>query len=539
VVGLALRLRLALMRNSLRPGPGGTGRQTAFGLSIVGGAGLAVLGLLLLGVTRGRDQLSADAATLLFVVLVAGWAVLPIITFAGDDLLDPAKVALLPLTRRDRMTLFAVAGVVTVPAAATLLASFGLVLGASFGSGWSYVVGVTAAVLELALCVVVSRTLAAALSGLLRSRRGRDVGVAITMLIALSMQLINPIMQRLVGPQVSGTTALHELTRTMSWTPPALLAHAPALARDGRLGAALGSLVLVASCVAALLVLWERLVGRALERVDASGGGRRRRAGAGRSDSARRGTPAGRVAAIATKDLRYLVRDPRRLIGMLMGMLMPALVIVLGPYGSGRGLSDWAVFVVCLVAVFGGLTGANRFGQDGTSTWLLLATQVDRHDPRRDLLGGDVATVIVLTPVIVTVGLVVAGLGAGDRYLPAAIGSGVALLLIGVAASAIPAVFAPFAVPENPRNAFGGGAAGQGCFAGMVSLGCMAGCVVLALPLLTVLVPALHSPGWGWAMLIVGPAYGLAVGYAIREYMSRRWQERGPEILQLLSTTRS
>src|SRR5690349_15008468 len=111
------------MRNSLRGGPGSNGRQTAFGLSIVGACGLAVLGLLLLGVTRGRDPLSGDAATLLYAVLVGGWALLPIITFAGDDLLDPAKLALLPLTRRDRMTLLAVAGVVTVPAAATLLAS--------------------------------------------------------------------------------------------------------------------------------------------------------------------------------------------------------------------------------------------------------------------------------------------------------------------------------------------------------------------------------------------------------------------------------
>jgi ABC-2 type transport system permease protein len=539
VAGLALKLRLALMRNSLRGGPGSGGRQTAFGLSIVAGCGLALLGLLLLGATRGRDPLSGDAAAVLYTVLLGGWAVLPIITFAGDYLLDPAKLALLPLTRRDRMTLLAVAGVVTVPAAATLIASLGLVVGSSFGSGASYVVGIAAAVLEVALCVVISRTIATALSGLLRSRRGRDIGVAITMLVALSFQLINPLMQRLVGSQVSGTAGLHQLARAVSWTPPALLARAPGLARDGHLDAALGSLVLVAGFVAWLLLVWERLVGRALERVDASGGGRRRRAAPTSPVRRRRAVPGGRVAAVATKDLRYLVRDPRRLIGMLMGMFMPALVIVLGPYGSGRGLSDWAVFAVCLVALFGGLTGANRFGQDGTSTWLLLATQVDRHDPRRDLLGGDVATVTVLAPVIITAALIVDWLGAGDRYLAAAIGSGLALLLIGVAASAIPAVFAPFAVPENAGNAFGGGAAGQGCFAGLVSMGCMAGCAVLALPLLTVLLPAMHSPGWGWALLVIGPLYGLVIGYAIREWTSRRWRDRGPEILQLLATTKS
>jgi ABC-2 type transport system permease protein len=300
-----------------------------------------------------------------------------------------------------------------------------------------------------------------------------------------------------------------------------------------------GSLLTVAAAIALLVVVWDRLVSRSLERVDASGGRRRRRTTLSPALLAPLTMVPARTGAITAKDLRYLVRDPRRLISLMIGVLMPALLVVLGPAASGRGVPAWSVFVVCLVALFGGLAGGNRFGQDGTATWMLLSTQVERHDPRRDLLGGDLATLLVLTPLLVLTGALVATLGAGDRYLVAALGYGLALLLLCVAASGITAVIAPWTVPANPGNPFSGGNAGAGCFAGLVGLGCVAASAVTSLPLLAVLVPALHSRAWGWVLLAVGPVYGLAVGHLLREMAARRWRKRGPEILQLLATTQS
>ena len=389
--------------------------------------------------------------------------------------------------------------------------------------------------LEVALCIVVSRVAAAALSGLLRSRRGRDIGVAVSLTVALSLQFVNLGVQRFVRPG-TGAHGLHRFADAVRWSPSAVLARAPRLARDGRLGAALASLLAVAVIVLALAFLWEQLVTRSLERVDASGGRRRRRTAllpAVLSPLTR----TGRIGAVAAKDLRYLVRDPRRLIGMLVGVLMPALIIVLGPARATNGLPEWAVFVVCFIALFGGLTGANRFGQDGTATWMLLATRGDRRDARRDLLGGDLALTVVLAPLALAVGVTVAALGAGDRYLPAALGYAAALLLTAVGASAIPAVLAPYTVPDNPRNAFNGANAGQGCMSGLVTMGCMAGCLVVTLPLLALLIPALDSSGWAWALLVVGPVYGAAAGAALRRIAASRWEARGPEVLLTLMST--
>ncbi len=48
----------------------------------------------------------------------------------------------------------------------------------------------------------------------------------------------------------------------------------------------------------------------------------------------------------------------------------------------------------------------------------------------------------------------------------------------------------------------------------------------------------LPSLTFGIALLVVGPAYGLAVGAAIRIRAARRWAERGPEVLQVLAAGR-
>jgi hypothetical protein len=37
-------------------------------------------------------------------------------------------------------------------------------------------------------------------------------------------------------------------------------------------------------------------------------------------------------------------------------------------------------------------------------------------------------------------------------------------------------------------------------------------------------------------LLVVGPAYGLALGALIRRAAARRWTERAPEVLQVLAT---
>ncbi|HEX8498575.1 MAG TPA: hypothetical protein VF661_15370, partial [Actinomycetales bacterium] len=265
----SVALRWALLRGSARGGPGSTSRRLGLALGLATGASLAVVALLGLAASRGRGTLPTDLSILLFTVLVAGWVVLPVATFASDDLMDPTRLALLPLSRRQLLTVMGCGALVGAAPAATTVAALGL-LPATADSPTSALVGLVSVVLLIALCVGASRATAAALSGLLRSRRGRDLGVVLAAVLALSLQLLNPALQVFsrrtaeAGGTVAG--ALHDVAQQLRWTPPGLLAAAP-----GRpLGQAVASLLVAAGVVALVLVLWERSVRRALERSEAA-----------------------------------------------------------------------------------------------------------------------------------------------------------------------------------------------------------------------------------------------------------------------------
>lgn len=533
LVKTAAALRLALLRGSLRSGPGANARRAGLALGAVFGGGLALMAFAALTAFRGQGQLPEDLAILLFTVLLAGWVVLPILTFASDDLLDPARLALLPLTRRQLLTVMGVGALIGVAPMATTVAALGLI--PATGSGpTSYLVALVAVLLLLALCVSASRATAAALSGLLRSRRGRDLGVGLTALVGLSVQLINPFIQVAARRGDTAGDVLHGLTGPLRWTPPGLLAAAS----SRPLPAAIGSLLAVAAFIALVLLWWERSVRRALERSDATGARRRRST---TLTPRLLPLPAGRVGAVAAKDLRYLMREPRRLVTTVTGLLLPLLVVLLGPIAvTGGRLPRAGVFAVCGLSLLSAFGGVNRFGLDGTATWLMLSSATDHRDARRDLLGGDLATAVVTIPsMLLTAGLL-AVITGGWAYVAPALGIALALFLVAVAVSSFVAVTAPYAVPPS-QNAFSSGNAGQGCASGALTLVALLVVVGLCLPLLGLLVPALvfQSPAWGLALLVVGPAYGFALGAVVRARAARRWVERAPEVLQLLTTARS
>ncbi|MCU1601384.1 MAG: hypothetical protein JWO22_2093 [Frankiales bacterium] len=530
---LAARLKLALLRGGLRAGPGSTQRRVGMALSVVLGSLLALLGFLTLAALRGRAE-ADDATVALFCFLVATWSVIPILTFSSDDLVDPAKLALLPLSRRQVLVLHGVGALVGVAPVATLLAVSGAVVGTS--SSWaSAAVAAFAVVLELAMCVVLSRTVVSALSRLLRSRRGRDLGVALTALTAISVQFLNPVLQN-VSRSAHAADELHSVAGVLAWFPPGLAATMPRAARDGHWLTVLWHLALVVAVLGLLLRLWEGSLRRAEEVPDAT------TSRPERGDSAlvpallSRLVPRGRIGAVAGKDLRYLSREPRRLVQLVTSAIFPALFVVISPALYGSHLTHGMVFAVCGIALFFGLQGANRFGQESTASWHLVAAGIDLPNARRDLLGGDVAATLVGVPLVLSAGLVLSAVTGGWDLLVPALASAVCVLGLSFGGGAMLSVFAPFPVPEGPRNAFSNGGGGQGVAAGLLGLLVMAGVVLAALPMLPLLLTALDgSPLW---LVLVAPLYGVVLGSGVRELAARQWSVRGPEILLKVAAQR-
>jgi ABC-2 type transport system permease protein len=498
------------------------------------GGTASVLTFVALAAARGQGRLPVDLAVLLFTGLVAGWVVLPILTFGSDDLLDPARLALLPLTGPEFLIVMGAGALVGIAPVATVVAALGLVPATARGPV-SGVVAVLAVVLLVLLCVSASRVCSSALSGLLRSRRGRDLGVALTALVALSFQLINPLLQVALRHGGVGQDTLAGLAGPLRWTPPGLLAAAPSRPLPG----AIGSLLAVLGVVVLLLALWLRSVRRSLERAEVSGPVRRRRS----TSLAPQGVPvpAGRIGAVMAKDLRYLVREPKRLIAALTGALLPVLAVALGPVAlTGHRPPPGLVFAAAGIGVLSGLSGANRFGLDGSAIWVLISSATDARDARRDLGGGDLAAAVVTVPLLLLISTLLAAITGGWTYLPPTIGLALGLYGVGLGMADLLSVNAPYAVPPT-QNAFGGGGAGQGCTAGLLTLGSMLAEVVICLPLLGLLVAGLitEAPAWGIALLLIGPAYGFGVGTGLRRLAARRWAARAPEVLQVLTAAHS
>jgi ABC-2 type transport system permease protein len=528
---VAVRLRLALLRGGLRSGPGATARRVGLILGAVAGVFLALASLGVLSASRGHGRLPDDLATLLYTVLVAGWVVLPILTFGSDDLLDPTRLASFPLSRRQLMTVLGIGGLVGVAPVATTFAALGLISATAHSVG-SLLVAFAAAILEVALCVTTSRAAVAALSGLLRSRRGRDLGAVLAALVAVSFQALNiggqTIARRSNG---HGTSALKGIAGPLRWTPPGLLATAP-----GRpVGLAVLSLLAVVAVIGLVVWGWEVGVRHSLERPDSSGGKRRR--GSDLTPRLLRNViPSGRVGAIAAKDLRYLTREPRRMVALLTTLLLP-LVVVAG-VTFGHRPPPGIVFAACAVALLVGLSGANRFGMDGPAIWMLIASATDPRDARRDLFGGDLAVAVTGLVEVVLIALGAAVFAGSGRYLPAALGLSFGLLGAEIASSGLVAVFVPYAVPES-RNAFSTGNAGQGCAAGLFTMLAVGASASLCLPLLGLAIASFFAPALGFVLLVVGLPYGFGIGAIIRRIAVRRWEQRGPEILHIVAQARS
>jgi ABC-2 type transport system permease protein len=560
VAWLFVGLKLRLMAGALR-GNGGRARAIGLILATIGGLYAMPIGFSLLASLRGRP-LAADAGVVVFTLTLAGWAVLPLLAFGTDETLDPARLALLPLRRRTMTAGLFAAALTGIGPVVTFVVLLGAVAAVASGPG-QVGVGLVAVALELALCVTASRALTTAFSGLLRSRRGRDLGVVAGALLTFAVIGVDMALQQslLGGKFGAGVQAVARIVR---WTPPGMLAHAIGDAAAGSYLVALLELAAGAVTVCVLLWVWMAVLGRVLISPDAStqAGRRHARARAGTAVPASAGqAPAARAAALAgsalptaaaalrprrserpsralavtAKELRYSWRDPRRKVGWL-GLGMAVVVTLSVPFGTGSGGLAGAVGPVLIVAaVYGGtvagIQSANQFGLDGAALWLNVAATSRPHDLRADLAGKNLASAVVAMPAFAVL-YAVLGLATHQASYPAS-AFGVAACALGVTLgiTSVASVLLPYAVPDRRASAFGGAGTGRGCLAALANVAILALALVFLAPVFVLLV-ILHAGLW---LLLAGPCYGAAMAWAGRMAASGIGFRRLPELLAEVS----
>lgn len=523
-----VRLKARLLRNRAR----GTGAEsTRLVVSLAATAfGGGLVGLLVAALAASDDAAVAEIVLVLGATgLTVGWAVLPLLSFGVDETLDPGRLVLFPLRRAPLTRGLLAASLVGVAPLGVLL----VVAGAAVG--WSRhgnpLITLPALTLLVLLSAATARALSTLLAAGLTSRRGRDATVIAAGVLVIGVQGL-----RFLALGDVDASTFDPVVDVARWTPPGMLGQAVLDGADGRPLVALLQMVPALALVPLLLHVWGRALERSLTVVTAGEtGARRARSGqgllGGRLDLAGRG-PWGAAAA---RELRYFRRDPRRKLTLVTSVLLGA-GIPLWFSTRGGGLDQRSVLLASLAGFIALLASNNQIGFDGRALWI---DAVSGRSLGAVLAGKNVATAIVVLPIVTVVGAGIAATTGGWAYLPAAVGLALAGLAAGLATADVVSVRFPVRLPES-QNPFSGSGGGQGCTTSLVLSVCW---LVQSL----LLAPVLAGAGialvvGGWAFLVVVPlslAYGLGLWRLGLHVAARIADGRLPELLTEVDPTQA
>ncbi len=327
------------------------------------------------------------AALILFVV----WVTLPVIIFPLDENLDPQQLALLPVTGGEMISGLAAASLV---APATIVPISALTANAmALPAAWWMVI--PSAVVFAGLLSVGSQLFSAAISAILRTRRGRDVATFLILGIAAGSFFAYRAVSERVDELGMGSAALtHPIMEWAALLPPVAAQRAMTEAAGARPAAALGFLAAAIIGLALLALLWRRVLGWLLTTPQEGSrpASRARRLGMATG-------PWGMVATLARKELRFYVRDPRQRLVWTGTVIFVGLAIagtVMGTTGAFDIRDDsWAPLAAPILVLFVGLPIAlNLFGWERNAASYLFALPVKPH---QILLGKNAAVAIALT----------------------------------------------------------------------------------------------------------------------------------------------
>jgi ABC-2 type transport system permease protein len=525
VAWVLIRLKGRLLRNSLG---GDTARQLTLAASIVGGGFLALMGFLMLYAVRLDAAWGPPLAVVGCAGLAVGWLLFPLLGFGSDETLDPARLALLPIPRRSLILGLLGAATVGVPALATAAAFAGGVLGYGRGAALPLVVAVLA--VQLVVCVAGSRALVTALAPALRSRRGRDLGVVFATLAGAGVYAAQLLLPR-NGDTTKMLNGLRSAATVLRRTPFGWAGDALVASGDGRYGVALLELAGLVAWAALLLLVWSWCLERAMTSAPDTTAPPSSATGSLAPPVFRWLLPGGRLGAVAARELRYIVREPRRraqTVGTFVFAGLMPLVALGGQLDAARPYS------LLYPAILLGTSSANQLGLDGPAWWLHLATGTDS---RSDLAGKNLAVGLVAVPALAAYVVILGLTGSSWGTLAAAYGVALAALATALGFANVSSVRAPAPVPES-GNPWATGQS-QGCAVALYGLVTMTASSILLGPSLVLLALGQGRASYGvpavaLAVVLGGAAWWVTTGIAARDL-----DRRGPEVLAAVEPRRA
>jgi ABC-2 type transport system permease protein len=530
VVAQLVRLKLTLLANTFR-------RSVWQTIGIVVGSvyALVIVGLVVVGAIAGGTAdavVTGQVVTIVGAVVVLAWWLVPIFLYGVDATLDPHRFATYGIPRGRLLLGLAVAGLVSVPGIATVLAAAGAAF-AWWRSPLVVLAALVGAVLAVALCVVGSRAITTALAPLLESRRSREV---------LTIAAFVPVM--LIGPAISwlGQRTGNEIrvdggglraaaadgAALAGWTPFGAPWAFVSAVHDGDWLGALGRLAVALVALALLAKLWDAMLARSLERPSEGGGAQGARAkGLGFFDR----VPATPVGAVAARTATYWLRDPRYSSSIVVVPLLP--VILFFAYRGGGAAADLSGLLLTLAPLTAWILGfaiSNDIGYDHTAFALHVATGTTG---RADRWGRVVPVLVGGVPLVTFYAVLSAALSDSWGLLPPILGLTLGTIATACGVSSATSARWLYPVPKPGESPWKQpqGATGATMLAQAVNMGIT---LVVSIPALalTALAVFLPSPVLGWVTLVVAPAIGVVVLLLGVRWGAAMYDRRSPELLQ-------
>ena len=518
MVAQFLRLKLRLLANIFRRSPW---QVVGIVVGLVYGLGAAVLLFAsLVGLRLVDDvELVSDAITVAGAATMAGFVVFPLV-FGVDDTMDPRRFALFGLPNRALSIGLALSAIIGVPALVLAIVLSGTVVTWSRGFGET-IFAILGAALAFATCLLLARVATALASLLLSTRRAREVGGLVGVLLLV---MLFPVIVALfsIDWAASGLRALEAIGGALSWTPLGAAFAFPGDAAAGDWGVALVKLLIAAGTLWVVWKGWEALVAKMLVTPGREASAKSYR-GLGWFDR----MPHGATGAVAARSITYWFRDARYWVSLVMVPIVPLFVVVPLTLAGVPPLYV-ALIPVPLMCLLLGWSLHNDTAYDSTAVWSHIASGVRGAADRTGRL----------VPVLIT-GVLVIGLGSAVtvfviddwRLLPSVLGVSTVLLLAGLGIGSITSARFPYPAVKPGDSPFQQPQS-TGAITALVQSFTMFGSLLFAAPAVVFAWFGLFvDPSWHMASFAAGVGLGVLVLVLGILVGGRVFERRGPEIL--------
>ncbi len=487
-----------------------------------------------------------------FVLIVSWliWSIAPVLSFNVNEGLDPTRLLVYPISRRDFLAHLLLGTLLDYPTYFFL--PFVLAILVGFGLGFSLPIVLIAVFLCYLLMVLTSQTIINALGGVLRSRRFRDISMIVGAFFGMGCWLISSSFQGVfenlfdAGPgDPEQFLATWQPLDLMKWLPPGAAAKAIEQASIGAWGGSLLWLGYSALWVGLIAFLWWQVTHRLItgDGFLIGGGRTAEKAKTAQPKEAKNGRrfwqwiPAD-IRAIAVKDLKLRWRIPQSRIGLVYMYLLPVFAAVY-PLFFGSTEGRFSPQIVNAVVVGGTVVysllifwanGQNMLGWELHGLPMLLLSPI----PRQRLFIGKTLSLFVMNGIPIIVLSIIALIREPSlisiSLIPTVIGLALACTAVILNFSAL----FPYPVnieSQSGQNPFAGGG---GCLTGMANGTLMPFLIgLVSLPGLIPLGLALWQ-GWDWLALIgaiITPIYGAMLFWYGSSLAGRLLTQREPEVL--------